>query len=66
MRFLLDVCASSRSLGVFLAGQGHDVLSAVSVDPNGTATPEYANRLQRKAVNPVAPFLCFGCSPDQD
>ena len=33
MRFLLDVCVSSRSLIAFLTDQGHDVLSAVEVDP---------------------------------
>jgi predicted nuclease of predicted toxin-antitoxin system len=33
MKFLLDVCASSRSLQAFLAGQGHDVLSAIAIDP---------------------------------
>ena len=31
MKFLLDVCVSSRSLDAFLVGQGHDVLSAVAV-----------------------------------
>jgi predicted nuclease of predicted toxin-antitoxin system len=33
MRFLLDLCVSSRSLSEFLATTGHDVLSAVDVDP---------------------------------
>ncbi|NMC20500.1 MAG: DUF5615 family PIN-like protein [Thermogutta sp.] len=33
MKFLLDVCVSSRSLEAFLSGQGHDVLSAVAIDP---------------------------------
>ncbi len=33
MKFLLDVCVSSRSLEASLAGQGHDVLSALAVDP---------------------------------
>ncbi|MBI3462925.1 MAG: DUF5615 family PIN-like protein [Planctomycetes bacterium] len=32
MKFLLDVCVSSRSLQAFLLEQGHDVLSAISVD----------------------------------
>ncbi len=32
MKFLLDVCVSSRSLQAFLAGQGHDVLSAITID----------------------------------
>jgi predicted nuclease of predicted toxin-antitoxin system len=33
VKFLLDVCASSRSLDAFLKGQGHDVLSALAIDP---------------------------------
>jgi len=36
MKFLLDVCVSSRSLETFLAGRGHDVLSAVAVDPRAS------------------------------
>ena len=36
MKFLLDVCVSSRSLHGFLAGRGHDVLSAVQVDPKAS------------------------------
>lgn len=32
MKFLLDVCVSSRSLEAFLSGQGHDVLSALAID----------------------------------
>jgi len=36
MKFLLDVCVSSRSLVAFLVGQGHDALSAVTVDPAAT------------------------------
>ncbi len=36
MKFLLDVCVSSCALQTFLAGQGHDVLSAVAVDPKGS------------------------------
>ena len=34
VKFLLDVCVSSRSLQEFLARQGHDVLSALAVDPH--------------------------------
>ena len=34
MKFLLDVCASSRSMQAALAGLGHDVLSAVDVAPH--------------------------------
>ena len=33
MKFLLDVCVSSRSLQAFLAGRGHDVASALSMNP---------------------------------
>ncbi|HOE12825.1 MAG TPA: DUF5615 family PIN-like protein [bacterium] len=36
MRFLLDVCVSSRSLDAFLVDQGHDVLSAVAIDPRAS------------------------------
>lgn len=36
MRFLLDVCVSSRSMNAFLVGQGHDVLSAVDIDPKAS------------------------------
>ena len=34
MKFLLDVCAASRSLHATLVQQGHDVLSAVDGDPS--------------------------------
>jgi predicted nuclease of predicted toxin-antitoxin system len=33
MRFLLDVCVSSRSLESFLVASGHDVFSALAIDP---------------------------------
>ncbi len=33
MKFLLDVCVSSRSLEASLVGQGHDVLSVLAIDP---------------------------------
>lgn len=36
MRFLLDVCVSSRSLEAFLAGRGHDILSAITIDPKAS------------------------------
>ena len=36
MRFLLDVCASSRSMHALLTGMGHDVLSAFERDPRAT------------------------------
>src|SRR5262245_34889683 len=33
MKFLLDVCASSRALRIFLADLGHDVCLALDIDP---------------------------------
>lgn len=36
MKFLLDVCVSSHSLARFLSDQGHDVLSALAVDPKAS------------------------------
>lgn len=36
MKFLLDVCVSSRSLDTFLVGRGHDVVSAASIDPRAS------------------------------
>lgn len=36
MRFLLDVCVSSRSLSTFLSTNGHDVLSALAIDPRAS------------------------------
>ena len=36
MKFLLDVCVSSRSLNAFLVMQGHDVLSALAIDPKAS------------------------------
>ena len=36
MRFLLDVCVSSRALRMFLAEQGHDVLLATAIDPRAS------------------------------
>jgi predicted nuclease of predicted toxin-antitoxin system len=32
LRFLLDVCVSSRSLTAFPVREGHDVLSAIEID----------------------------------
>ena len=36
MKFLLDVCAASRSMHALLAGMGHDVLSARETAPRAT------------------------------
>lgn len=33
MKFLLDVCVSSRSLAEFLSAEGHDVISAITLGP---------------------------------
>jgi predicted nuclease of predicted toxin-antitoxin system len=33
VKFLLDVCVSSRSLTEYLIAQGHDLVSAYSIDP---------------------------------
>ena len=50
MKFLLDVCVSSRSLVAFLVGQGHDVLSAVAVDPRASDARLLAVALQDERV----------------
>lgn len=36
MKFLLDVCVSSRSLDSFLVREGHDVLSVLTIDPKAS------------------------------
>jgi predicted nuclease of predicted toxin-antitoxin system len=36
VRFLLDVCVSSRSLQAYLLDRGHDVLLAHSIDPKSS------------------------------
>jgi predicted nuclease of predicted toxin-antitoxin system len=36
MKFLLDVCVSSRSLTAFLIAQRHDVISAIAIDPRAS------------------------------
>ena len=36
MKFMLDVCVSSRSLQAFLIAQGHDVLSVLAIDPKAS------------------------------
>jgi len=50
LKFLLDVCVSSRSLEAFLAGTGHDVLSAMVVDPRATDEQLLALALQENRV----------------
>lgn len=36
MKFLLDLCAASRTLQETLTGLGHDVLTAWELDPRAT------------------------------
>lgn len=52
MKFLLDVCVSSRSLHTILADLGHDVLLALDVDPSAPdeALPALALRERRVLV----------------
>lgn len=50
MKFLLDVCVSSRSLQAFLVGQGHDVLSAIASDPKASDERLMAMALQDERV----------------
>jgi len=50
MKFLLDVCVSSRSLEAFLVAQGHDVQSAVAVDPKASDERLMAMALQDERV----------------
>lgn len=50
MKFLLDVCVASRSLQDALVSQGHEVLSAVLVDPKATDERLMAMALQEERV----------------
>lgn len=50
MKFLLDVCVSSRTLQAFLAGEGHDVLSALVIDPRASDERLLALALQGERV----------------
>jgi predicted nuclease of predicted toxin-antitoxin system len=50
MKFLLDVCVSSRSLQAFLSGQGHDVMSALAIDPKASDERLMAFALQDDRV----------------
>jgi len=36
VKFLLDACASSRTLESFLLDRGHDVVSALAIDPKAS------------------------------
>ena len=50
MKFLLDVCASSRSLQAFLGGKGHDAVSALAIDPKASDERLMAVALQDERV----------------
>jgi predicted nuclease of predicted toxin-antitoxin system len=50
MKFLLDVCVSSRSLEAYLIGKGHDVLSAVAIDPKASDQQLLARALRDERV----------------
>ena len=50
MRFLLDVCVSSRSLEASLLGQGYDVRSAVVIDPKASDERLMALALEEQRV----------------
>jgi len=50
VKFLLDVCVSSRTLRASLAGEGHDVLSVVEIDPRASDDRLLALALQDDRV----------------
>ena len=50
MKFLLDVCVSSRSLTAFLVAQEHDVVSALAIDPSASDEHLLALALQEDRV----------------
>ena len=50
MKFLLDVCVSSRSLTAFLVALGHDVVSALAIDPSASDEHLLALALQDDRV----------------
>lgn len=50
MKFLLDVCVSSRSLEAFLVGLGHDTVSAFAIDPRASDERLLAVGLQEDRV----------------
>jgi predicted nuclease of predicted toxin-antitoxin system len=50
MKFLLDVCASSRALRTLLTDLGHDVLSAIEVDPRAADDAVLALALREERV----------------
>ena len=50
MKFLLDVCASSRALRALLSDLGHDVLSALERDPRASDEALLALAMQEARV----------------
>jgi predicted nuclease of predicted toxin-antitoxin system len=50
MKFLLDVCASSRALRTLLSDLGHDVLSALDRDPRASDEALLALAMQEARV----------------
>jgi predicted nuclease of predicted toxin-antitoxin system len=50
MKFLLDVCASSRALRALLTDLGHDILSALEVDPRASDDTLLALAIQEERV----------------
>ena len=50
MKFLLDVCASSRALRTLLSDLGHEVLSAIEVDPRAADDAVLALALREERV----------------
>lgn len=50
MKFLLDVCVSSRSLQAFLNANGHDVRSALAIDPKSSDERLMAAALQDERI----------------
>jgi predicted nuclease of predicted toxin-antitoxin system len=58
MNFLLDVCVSSQSLTRFLVAEGHDVLSALTVDPKASDERLMDSALQEGRVLVTADKDC--------
>ena len=48
MRFLIDVCASSHRMRNALINQGHDVVSALEIDPRATDETLLATALEEQ------------------
>jgi predicted nuclease of predicted toxin-antitoxin system len=50
VKFLLDVCVSSRMLTQFLIAEGHDVVSAMTIDPRASDKRLLEHALQADCV----------------